>query len=339
MKTVPFSYMAGARHTIHSNILNETRSLITFSVSSKRGHTEVGCNCSGCPVLFVLDPTDWIYLAVSIADTLAHFANLPRLLVVGVDNVDRNRDMLPPRTKWPFLPEEIKTAGGADHFLAFLADEVVPFIDQEYGTAPFRILFGHSFGANFAVHAFSTRPRSSFDAYICLSVTAWYDGLSYIDRLKRALEGLLHDDDGVGGGDDNSRLRTPARGDAQPSRALPLMMYHTIAGEGESLMRGAALMKSAFEDAMHLECAGGAAGRDHAINEPCSHGTDRGEWLAEDKRGRVSYKFRPNYRETHFSQVPQALEDGLRWIFTTHKRFKSVLRYAHMENLERMYET
>lgn len=37
-------------------------------------------------------------------------------------------------------------AGGADRFFAFLTDEVSPYVERHYRTAPMRVLAGHSLG-------------------------------------------------------------------------------------------------------------------------------------------------------------------------------------------------
>jgi predicted alpha/beta superfamily hydrolase len=49
-------------------------------------------------------------------------------------------------------------AGGADSFLRFIREELLPEVDRKYRTAPFRILMGHSLGGLFALHAFSRSP-------------------------------------------------------------------------------------------------------------------------------------------------------------------------------------
>ena len=99
------------------------------------------------------------------------------------------------------------------------------------------------------------------------------------------------------------------------------------------------LEASCLEQAGHIECEHGATRDQDIVGHPCSHGTPDGEWFAEDSRGLFSYNFKPWYKETHFSQVHLALDDGLRWIFKTHHRFADVLAYSHMEHLEHMVYT
>ena len=55
--------------------------------------------------------------------------------------------------------------GGADRFIRFFREELIPFIDGNYRTKEFRILAGPQAGAFFALHALVTAP-DLFDAYL-----------------------------------------------------------------------------------------------------------------------------------------------------------------------------
>ena len=44
------------------------------------------------------------------------------------------------------MAERRPTAGGADEFLRFLSDELIPWVEGQYRTASFRVLVGHSLG-------------------------------------------------------------------------------------------------------------------------------------------------------------------------------------------------
>ena len=284
-------------------------------------------------MLYVLDQDDWGYLVASLTDTLAKYANVPRMIIVGVINVDRNREMLPPLVRWPKAPASLSHAGGADDFLRYLTDEVMPFIDETYHAAPYRILFGHSFGADFAMHAFSTRPLDSFNAFICMSISAWYDSGAPLDRLRNNLQKLVKADETA----------------AAAAATEPIKFYHTVGGEGGIMLQGAHQLLGIMESALHTNCNTGVT----RIGKPgpardlpelgkaqrCSRGTEKGEWFAEDKRHRVTYKFRPWYSESHHSQVFRGLEDGLRWIFQDHIRTVPVESYSRLVTSEEACKT
>ena len=67
---------------------------------------------------------------------------MPALIVVGIGNTDRTRDLTPSRAKVESYP----TSGGGDKFLEFIQSELIPEIEKRYRTAPYRIFAGHSFG-------------------------------------------------------------------------------------------------------------------------------------------------------------------------------------------------
>ena len=113
------------------------------------------------PVLFHLygqQVTNYFADAVMTADRLGNPAQIPPMIVVGVANTDRYRDNLP-------LQADGKSPGGADRFLRFFAEELIPYIDATYRTKPYRVLAGPQAGGPFGLHALMTRPEL-FNAYL-----------------------------------------------------------------------------------------------------------------------------------------------------------------------------
>jgi len=97
------------------------------------------------------------------------------MIIVGVNNTDRARDMTPtkPATAFGDMPWR-GGVGGADKFLSFIADELLPTIDRNYRTRPYRVLVGHSLGGLFAVYALINRPEV-FKGYVVISPSLWWD--------------------------------------------------------------------------------------------------------------------------------------------------------------------
>ena len=113
------------------------------------------------PVLFHLygqQVTNYFADAVMTAERLGGTAEIPPMIVVGVANTDRYRDCLP-------LQADGKGPGGADRFLRFFAEELIPFIDASYRTKSYRVLAGPQAGGAFGLHALVTRPEL-FNAYL-----------------------------------------------------------------------------------------------------------------------------------------------------------------------------
>jgi predicted alpha/beta superfamily hydrolase len=139
------------------------------------------------PVLYLLDAESQFHHSTGIVQFLASDnGRMPEMIVVGVTNTNRRRDLTPVTHD----PEQLKDesgestgAGGADAFLKFLTDELAPWVDTRYRTAPYRVLSGHSFGGLFAVHALLTRP-DAFQAYIAVSPSLWWDKQESLERAK-----------------------------------------------------------------------------------------------------------------------------------------------------------
>jgi len=106
------------------------------------------------------------------------YASIPNMIVVGINNTDRTRDLTP--TNAPIgdpADKKIKlftSSGGAENFKKFLKDELIPTIDSSYRTNGYKILSGHSFGGLFAIHTLITTPEL-FNAYIALDPSLWWD--------------------------------------------------------------------------------------------------------------------------------------------------------------------
>jgi predicted alpha/beta superfamily hydrolase len=157
-------------------------------VSAPRGHAPD----AGFPILYVLDGDAFFNTAVEIA-RMREWGRLTPTIVVGVaypgrafyDGARRNHDFTPPGSADPdFDPGEL---GGADSFLEFLDGSVQPWVRERYSVdASRRVLFGHSLGGMFVLHAMFKSPRS-FDVYLAASPTLRFSS-SFILREARAFE-------------------------------------------------------------------------------------------------------------------------------------------------------
>jgi predicted alpha/beta superfamily hydrolase len=146
--------------TIESETLGETRQVL---VNLPRGYEE---GTTHHPVLIVLDGSpEMVFLArASLWDL-----NIPAFLIVAIPNVDRLRDMSHTR-----IPDIWPTSGGAESFLAFLTDELVPWIDGNFRTTGYRVITGNSAAGNFATFALLKAPET-FHAAIARSPTIGTD--------------------------------------------------------------------------------------------------------------------------------------------------------------------
>ena len=158
------------RLTLHSAVLNEDR---TIWVRTPRGYDQ---GTTAYSVLYLMDGPGHINEIGSTMDFLVENDRMPPLIVVGIANTDRVRDLTPSHSeeKKPDGTEALPTSGGGDRFLDFIQTELMPEIEKRYRTSCYRVFAGHSLGGLMAVHALITRP-TLFNAYIAVSPSLWWN--------------------------------------------------------------------------------------------------------------------------------------------------------------------
>ena len=149
---------AGSFLSIQSGVLNETRKIY---VQLPQGYDSSGWTY---PVLYFLDAHTTL-APESLLHTVADLRNsygTPDMILVGICNTSRNRDMIPVEVV------HRSGSGGSDNFLQFVGDELQPFIEKNYRTGEIDIIYGASNAGLLTVYAFLERP-DLFDAYIASS--------------------------------------------------------------------------------------------------------------------------------------------------------------------------
>ena len=136
------------------------------------------------PVLYMTDGDAHMGHTGSTIDFLVQNGRIPDLIVVGVTNTDRTRDLTPAKStdKTPGGELRFPTSGGADNFLKFFETELIPLIEEQYRVEPYRIFAGHSLGGLFAIHAMISKP-GLFNSYIAVSPSLQWE---HDEALKRA---------------------------------------------------------------------------------------------------------------------------------------------------------
>lgn len=118
------------------------------------------------PVLVALDGEYSFLQAATITRHLTSAGRLPPMAIVGVVNKNRGRDMNP-----GFEGSELATNDASAHFLSFLCDELVPYLEQKYPLSGHRTLVGGSQAGLFMMYAFARRPEV-FQADVFISLAA-----------------------------------------------------------------------------------------------------------------------------------------------------------------------
>jgi predicted alpha/beta superfamily hydrolase len=175
----PPLYDVPERIVVKSQVLGEERTVLVRTPAGYARGTE------RFPVLYMTDGDAHIQHTSGTVSFLARNARMPDMIVVGITNTDRTRDLTPTRVEQlPGNPQaRFPTSGGADKFLKFIETELIPLVESKYRTQPYRALAGHSLGGLFAVHTMFTRPEL-FNSYIAVSPSLQWDNFVLIDRAK-----------------------------------------------------------------------------------------------------------------------------------------------------------
>ena len=164
--------------TLKSAVLGEDRIVL---VRTPPGYET---NKVSYPVLYMTDGDAHMGHTASTIEFLTRNGRMSDLIVVGVTNTDRTRDLTPVKStnKNPAGELQFPTSGGADNFLKFFETELIPEIEKQYRVQPYRILAGHSLGGLFAIHSMISKP-GLFNSYVAVSPSLqWENG----EELKRA---------------------------------------------------------------------------------------------------------------------------------------------------------
>lgn len=177
--TLAFAVFAKAQHekeviigktdTIYSRILNEKRKILVYTPDltslAKQPNQRY-------PVLYLLDGESHFISTVGLVQQLSQ-ANgntvLPEMIIVGIANTNRLRDLTPPATK----------TGDGNNFLKFIETELIPYVEASYNTAPYKVLVGHSLGGLTTIDVLA-RNANLFNAYIAIDPSLWFENERFL---------------------------------------------------------------------------------------------------------------------------------------------------------------
>lgn len=163
---------------IKSQLLNETRDLniylpLSYSHDSLKTY----------PVINLLDGSkdeDFIHISGIVQFGSFSWINMiPESIVVGIGNVDRKRDFTYPSQN-ELDQKEFPTSGKSENFIAFIENELQPFIDSTYRTTKMKTIIGQSLGGLLATEILLKKP-DLFDNYIVVSPSLWWDDEKLLD--------------------------------------------------------------------------------------------------------------------------------------------------------------
>jgi predicted alpha/beta superfamily hydrolase len=168
--------------TIQSRVLGEARPINVHTPPQYR----VGA-AERFPVLYMPDggmDEDFPHV-VHMVDSLIADGAIRPVIVVGVPNTERRRDLTGP-TRVKSDSEIAPHVGGSTAFRHFIRDELMPEIERRYRTTPERSIVGESLAGLFIVETFLEAP-TMFTHYIALDPSVWWNNGAMVDSAARSI--------------------------------------------------------------------------------------------------------------------------------------------------------
>lgn len=171
--------------TINSKVLNEERDII---VKLPQSYTNNKTN--KYPVLYLLDGENNLNHTSATLEALSGSHLAPELIIIGIFQKKRMAELTPTVDKSMSEP-----TGKGETLLAFIEQEVIPYINKNYRTEDYKILSGHSLGGLLVISAIQSRPQL-FDAHFAFSPSLYWDERSTlkktVDFLQKTKDSRRH---------------------------------------------------------------------------------------------------------------------------------------------------
>lgn len=175
----------GQIDSLHSSVLDETRGIWVYVPDEATGGI---FGKSSYPVLYLLDGPDHFHSVTGLLNNLGNNGLVPRMVVVGIPNTDRTRDLTPTHMDEMFGDSSfVATSGGGEEFLEFMEKELIPYVEETYPVTSYRTFVGHSFGGLTAVYALFSHP-ALFSNYVAIDPSLWWDDWLLVKEADAALE-------------------------------------------------------------------------------------------------------------------------------------------------------
>jgi predicted alpha/beta superfamily hydrolase len=180
----------GKIDSLQSNILNEKRKIWVYVPGD--GAIDIYAK-KRYPVVYLLDGDGHFSSVVGMIQQLSTVnGNMicPEMIVVAIPNTDRTRDLTPTHIDVdpPYMDSaSSKTSGGGEKFISFIEKELMPYIESNYPTEPYKMLIGHSFGGLTVMQTF-VHHTNLFNSYICIDPSMWWDKQTLLKESKLVLK-------------------------------------------------------------------------------------------------------------------------------------------------------
>jgi predicted alpha/beta superfamily hydrolase len=183
------SITIGTIDTVHSLILNENRPIWVHVPGSGQNNVYSPVRY---PAVYLLDGEAHFDYVVGMMHQLSQINGntiCPEMIVVGIPNTDRTRDLTPTHMKptGPMDSSMVATSGGGERFISFIEKELIPHVDSLYPTAPYRMLIGHSLGGLMVIYTLFNHSNL-FNSYLAIDPSLWWDNQVVLKQAQKDLD-------------------------------------------------------------------------------------------------------------------------------------------------------
>jgi predicted alpha/beta superfamily hydrolase len=168
--------------TVRSRALSEPRLVNVHVPPGYAGAT------TRFPVLYMPDggiDEDFPHV-VNTVDSLVALGAIRPVIVVGIPNTRRRRDLTGP-TRVATDSAIAPRVGGSAAFRQFIRAELMPAIRTHYRTTEERAIVGESLAGLFVVETFLVEP-AMFNHYVALDPSLWWNGGTLVDSAAALLK-------------------------------------------------------------------------------------------------------------------------------------------------------
>ncbi|MCR8667690.1 alpha/beta hydrolase-fold protein [Aestuariibaculum sp. M13] len=170
----------GKIDSINSSILSEERKLWVHVPANEGSNKKY-------PVVYLLDGDYNFHYVVGAIHQLSGTLNIcPKMIVVGIPNTNRTRDLTPSKVEMdPPFTDSIMAAnsGGGNKFISFIEKELIPYISSNYPADSYRMLIGHSFGGLAVINTLIEKPEL-FNTYLAIDPSLSWDNNLLLNKIK-----------------------------------------------------------------------------------------------------------------------------------------------------------
>lgn len=139
------------------------------------------------PVAYILDGETHLP-TISIVQNYYSGGFTPEMILIGISNQqNRTRDLTISKITFRQGGAFNQETGGADNFLEFLKDELIPHIEKNYPVTNYRTLIGHSFGGLFTINTL-IHHQELFANYLAIDSTLDWDNQKLVKEAAILLK-------------------------------------------------------------------------------------------------------------------------------------------------------